>query len=73
MLPSSKAEWMSLGFQYIKKVNDYNPPLLRICSQLDFYREEVYDAEMLEETLSIFRASNMTLQQQYQLKSSKNI
>ncbi|KAL5578536.1 hypothetical protein UlMin_020235 [Ulmus minor] len=67
ILPASRDEWNALSFQDFKKVSDYNSAMFRIISQLRFCEQTITDEDMLEKTYSTFRASNVTLQQQYRL------
>ncbi|KAL7586667.1 hypothetical protein Lser_V15G36150 [Lactuca serriola] len=68
ILPNARDERRTLGFQDFKKVNEYNSTLLRICSQLKCCGQEVSDEDTLEKTYSTFHATNITLNQQYQLQ-----
>ncbi|XP_023738351.1 uncharacterized protein LOC111886347 [Lactuca sativa] len=68
ILPNARDLWRTLRFQDFKKVNEYNSTLLRICSQLKYYGQEVTDEDMLEKTYSTFHAPNITLMQQYQMQ-----
>ena len=45
--------------------------MFRKLSQLKFCRVDITNEEMLEKTYSTFHASNITLQQQYRLRSFK--
>nr|GEV26934.1 T-complex protein 1 subunit epsilon [Tanacetum cinerariifolium] len=71
LIPSARDEWNNLRFQDFKKVYEYTSALFRICRTLRFCGQTVTEGDMLEKTFSTFHASNINLQQQYQLQNFK--
>ena len=56
---------MHLRLQDFKIVSEYNSALFKINSQFKLYGEKITKEDMLEETFTMFHASNVLLQQQY--------
>ena len=71
ILPKARYEWMHLRFQDYKSVYEYNSTMFKIFSQLKLCGDTANDNDMIEKTFSIFHASNVLLQQQYQEKGFK--
>nr|GEU69324.1 putative zinc finger, CCHC-type [Tanacetum cinerariifolium] len=71
LLPYARDERNNLRFQDFKKVNEFTSALFRICQTLRFCGQTVTEGDMLEETFSIYHASNINLQEQYRLQNCK--
>ncbi|XP_015696283.1 uncharacterized protein LOC102720907 [Oryza brachyantha] len=54
ILPEAQCEWSLLRLMDFKFVTEYNSAVHKIASKLRFYDKPVDDAEMIENTLSIF-------------------
>ena len=65
ILPEARREWFLHHLMDFKSVAEYNPAIHKICSKLHFCDQPVNDAELIENTLSIFLPANRLLQQQY--------
>ena len=66
ILPKARYDWMHLRLQDFKSVSEYNSALFKISSQLKLCGENITEEDMLEKTFTMFQASNVLLQQQYQ-------
>ncbi|XP_009630496.1 uncharacterized protein [Nicotiana tomentosiformis] len=71
LLPRTRREWMHLRLQDYKTISEYNSAVYRIIFELKLCGKLMNDEDMLEKTLSTFRASNMVLYQQYREKGFK--
>ncbi|XP_070048992.1 uncharacterized protein [Nicotiana tomentosiformis] len=70
-LPQTRYDWAHLRLQDFKSVSEYNSTMFRITSKLKLCEDSITDYDMLEKTFTIFRTSNMILQQQYREKGFK--
>lgn len=71
VLPKTRYEWMHLHLQDYNYVTDYNSAMFRNTSQMKLCGETISEDMMLENTFSIFHATNMVLQQQYRERGFK--
>ena len=69
VLPQAQYAWQHLRLQDFKFVSEYNSALFDIVTQLELCGVKVSEADMLERIFSIFYASNIILQQQYQQRN----
>ncbi|XP_068305093.1 uncharacterized protein [Pyrus communis] len=67
-LPEARHDWRHLGFQDLKSMNEYNSEICRIRSLLKFCNETLTEEDLLDKTYLTFSATNINLQQQYNLQ-----
>ncbi|GAV58030.1 UBN2 domain-containing protein, partial [Cephalotus follicularis] len=71
VLPKTLNDWSQLQFQDFKTVSEYNSTLFKIVSQLKMCGKVITEDMLLEKTYRTFHASNVLLQQQYNLHGFK--